>query len=252
MKWIAGIVLLASCVICAMLGLTAGINMNPRSSVAYVWDWGVAGGWVSGLGALLAVGFALLQSHKQQEKERAKCRILLEHGEWYLKVQIVSDGIIPSTVLSASISFDDNTRTYDLSYFQRLGFSFPKKLDRGDVSTLIDVERDEYRRLAFELANLLIAELAKRNVILRSYSPQVAEEYFSELKLCGDRSACLLLKTAHADLSHPLPPDFMRTCFSLVEAEHREWLQKDRESLRKEFQGYLEDSNPTDGEPPVS
>ena len=252
MKWISGIVLLAICIICAMLGLTAGINMNPKSSVSYVWDWGVAGSWVSGLGALLAVGFALLQSYKQQEKERAKCRILLEQGEWYFKVQIVSDGIIPSTVLSASISFDDNTRLYDLSNFPKLGFLFPTKLDRGDVSTLIDVKRGEYRRLALELAGLLIADLAKRSVILRTYNPQAAEEYFSELKLCGDRSACLLLKTAHADLSHPLPPDFMRTCFSLIEAEQRECWQRDRESLRKEFQGYAEASKPTDGEPPAS
>lgn len=252
MKWISGLVLIGVCIICAMLGLTAGINMNPESSVSYVWDWGVAGGWVSGLGALLAVGFALLQSHKQQEKERARCRILLEQGEWYFKVQIVSDGIIPSTVLSASISFDGNTQIFDLSGFPKLGFSFPRKLDRGDVSTLIDVKRDEYRRLALALASLPIAELAKRDITPNIYNPEVAEEYFSGLKSCGERDACLLLKTAHADLSHPLPSNLMRTCFSLVEAEQREQWKRNRESLRKEFEGYSGLFNPSDAESSVN
>jgi len=234
-----------------LLGLSFGLGNNHNNFITEtVPVLSMLGGWVSGLGALLAVGFALIQFHRQQEKERARCRILLEQGKWFFKIQIVSDGIIPSTVLSASILFDEKQR-YELSSFPRLGFSFPTKLDRGDVSTLVDVKRDEYRRLALVLVELSTAELAKRNVVLDRYNPQAAEKYFSELKLCGERHACLLLRTAHADLRHPLPPELMHSFFSLIEAEQREVWSRDRESLRKEFQQYRNLCSAPDGETPA-
>jgi hypothetical protein len=252
LRWICLLVALVAMIgLAFLLGLSFGLGNNHDKFITEtVPVLSMLGGWVSGLGALLAVGFALLQSHKQHEKERARCRILLEQGEWFLKVQIVSDGIIPSTILAASILFDGKQK-YELSSFPRLGFSFPKKLERGDVSALIDVNRDEYRRLALVLVELSIAELASRNVVLDRYNSQAAEQYFSELKLCGERDACLLLRTAHADLRHPLPPELMRTCFSLIEAEQREVWIRDRESLRNEFQQYRDLCRPTDGETPA-
>lgn len=253
LRWAILLVALSAMIgLAFLLGLSFGLGNNHKNFITdTVPVLSMLGGWVAGLGALLAVGFALVQSHKQQEKEKARCRILLEEGQWYFKVQIVSDGIIPSTVLSASISFD-GTQLYELSNFPKLGFLFPNKLDRGDVSTLIDVKRDDYRRLALILVELSTAELAKQKIVFdRLSSPETAEEYFSALKSCGERNAYLLLKTAHADLRHPLPRSLMRNCFSLVEGEKRKMWEVERETLRKDLQGFREFYNLPDGEPPA-
>lgn len=239
MKWISVSILISACIFFAMAGLTAGINLNPSSTVSYVWDWSAAGSWASGIGALLAVVFALCQSYKQQRKERARCRILLEEGEWYLKVQIVSEGIIPANILSASISFSGGTHVYHLSKFSRLGVIFPKKLERGDVLTLIDVSRDDYRRLALALTDLVVVDMQKRDVTPTIYDKERAELYFDELKSYESLDAHLLLKTAHVDMLHALPQSFMRTCFSLVQAEQRMKWEEGRKSLRADF-GILE------------
>lgn len=235
MRWISVFILIAACIFCTMAGLTAGINMNPASTVSYVWDWSVAGSWASGLGALAAVVFALCQSYKQQKKERARCRISVEEGEWFFTVLVVSEGIIPTNVLGASISFDGGSNVFNLASFPKLGFIFPVKLERGDALALIDVHRDEYRRLATYLTDLAITDLRKIELTPSIHEKQKAKDYFVKLKACGERDAKLLLRTAHADMTYSLPPSLMRSIFSLVEAEQREKWEAEIEDQRKEY-----------------
>ncbi|NWD85575.1 hypothetical protein [Pseudomonas sp. K5002] len=61
------------CFVSAVSGLTAGINMNPSSTVKYVWDWGVAGSWVSGIGALIAV-LSTIYLHRRSESQQVAFR----------------------------------------------------------------------------------------------------------------------------------------------------------------------------------
>lgn len=219
-----------------LLGLSFGVGNNHHNFInETVPVLSMLGGWVSGLGALLAVGFALIQSHKQQEKERARCRITVEEGEWFLTVLVVSEGIIPTNILSASISFDGGAQVYPLSKFSKLGVAFPTKLERGDVLALVDVHRDDYRRLALCLADLVVVSLNKSGLSPDRNDKKRAALYFANLKACGERDAKLLLKTAHEDMTLSLPSSLMRTFFSLVESEHREQWEVDTEDHRNDL-----------------
>jgi hypothetical protein len=236
MNWITGLVIAVACLISGMIGLTAGINLNPVSTVSFVWDWNIAGSWVSGVGALLAVCVALWQSHKQQEREKARCRIIFAEGEWFLKIQIVSEGIIPATVLSACILYDGKSRAFELSDFVGLGVSFPNKIERGGVMTLIDVSRDHFRRLGFRLSDSVIRDLEGAQITPSIYNKVEAEKFFSELRLCSEREGELLIRTAHSDIKHHLPPALLRNLFSLVIEDHSKDLEAKREYLRKDLE----------------
>ena len=55
MKYFIALGVLAAFVLGGLLGLTAGVNLNPNVTVSFVPNWGSLGDWVSGVGALLAV-----------------------------------------------------------------------------------------------------------------------------------------------------------------------------------------------------
>lgn len=68
MKYIVLVVVIVACVACGLLGLTAGINLNPSSTTKYIPDWGSVGDWVSGLGALAAV-WAMVWTYFRQRAD---------------------------------------------------------------------------------------------------------------------------------------------------------------------------------------
>lgn len=96
MSWIMASIYVATCVICAMLGLTAGINLNPASSVSFLWDWNAAGSWVSGIGTLLAVFVSLQMARRgeknQAEREKEKLNIDIRVAGMFAHLHIVSLG----------------------------------------------------------------------------------------------------------------------------------------------------------------
>lgn len=102
MKWILLGVAVAACVVCGLLGLTAGINLNPTSTVRYVPNWGSMGDWVSGVGALLAVvsSFILVKRHEDQQQDRERERIVVEQwaAEGVCSIRLISLGVFPCTV----------------------------------------------------------------------------------------------------------------------------------------------------------
>lgn len=107
MNWMALLIAAIICVICAVLGLTAGINLNPASTVSFVWDWSIAGSWVSGVGALLAVLASLWLSGRgeriQAEREKEKLRIEVSVAGIFAHLDIVSLGHYPVTVRAVLI-----------------------------------------------------------------------------------------------------------------------------------------------------
>jgi len=68
MKWMFGFGALFACVICGFLGLTAGINMNPQSTVKFVPDWGSLADWVAGIGSMCAVFATVYFGWKQRQE----------------------------------------------------------------------------------------------------------------------------------------------------------------------------------------
>src|SRR5690606_33024784 len=45
MRWLAGLAVAVLCILSGLLGLTAGINLNPDSTVRFVPNWGSVGDW---------------------------------------------------------------------------------------------------------------------------------------------------------------------------------------------------------------
>lgn len=67
------LIVVIACIVSAVSGLTAGINLNSSSTVRYVWDWNIAGSWVSGIGALIAV-LSTIYLHKRNESQQIESR----------------------------------------------------------------------------------------------------------------------------------------------------------------------------------
>lgn len=76
MKWLWGGLGTFACVVCGLLGLTAGINLNPQSTVKFVPDWGSLGDWVAGVAALLTFFVACIAMNAWRAQERQ--RLLLQ------------------------------------------------------------------------------------------------------------------------------------------------------------------------------
>lgn len=102
MNWVVGGIALAACVICGLLGLTAGINLNPLSTVSFIPNWGSVGDWVSGVGALLAVVVSLLlvkrNENLQRERERESFVIDQFGSIFHISISVVSTGFLPCMV----------------------------------------------------------------------------------------------------------------------------------------------------------
>ena len=92
MKWIFGFCALLACVICGLLGLIAGINLNPTSTVKFVPDMGSLADWVSGFGSVSAAIVALYLADRQRKSNTAKIEINQYYNEDNFTVDLVSTG----------------------------------------------------------------------------------------------------------------------------------------------------------------
>ena len=103
MKWMFGVVALLGCVICGLLGLTAGINMNPLSTVKFVPEWGSLADWLSGAGSVSAAVVALYLAHLQRKNNIAKIEISQLFDREHFTVDLVSTGERTAIVLGVYI-----------------------------------------------------------------------------------------------------------------------------------------------------
>ncbi|CRN07999.1 hypothetical protein PYEL_38530 [Pseudomonas sp. URMO17WK12:I11] len=108
MKWLLVGASIGACVLFGLLGLTAGINLNPQSTTRYVPNWGSVGDWVSGVGALAAVAASLWlaqRSEKQQAKrEQEQIEIDQSSSDFFASVRVISHGHYPATVKNVFLS----------------------------------------------------------------------------------------------------------------------------------------------------
>lgn len=197
MNWMLGVVVVAACVTCASLGLTAGINLNPMSTVKYVWDWNAAGSWVSGIGTFLAVIVTLWQVRRQQEREKPKLTIQQHYESKTYSLILVSTGLVPATVFGASLSYDDNKTYVDLVHHLSEDSKLPRRLDRGDAVTLLELKNVSFSMLGRTIIRPVLNELEARGMKSAVYGEGINQSYFDRLNACASREAKLIVKTAH-------------------------------------------------------
>jgi hypothetical protein len=138
MNWMTVIVGVAACLIFGMLGLTAGINLNPASTVSYVWDWNTAGSWVSGIGALLAVLTTLWLADKQRREDvehlQVSVNTALAHPDrpWFISIEVVADGKRPATVRGVTITSPHAKHAVYMTGFLSFSDQLPIQLSYGE------------------------------------------------------------------------------------------------------------------------
>jgi hypothetical protein len=232
-----GLIVIVACVICGMLGLTAGVNLNPSATVRYVWDWNAAGSWVSGVGALLAVSVALWQSSLQQSKDRIRTLLVNTSSPTHWRVRLVCEGLIPVTVLGAELRL--NSVVLGLSQFfkNQPGFSTPAKLERGDVQQIIDIDQSNFDSFAEFLVRPAVRRVRDKGLRERDMNYGVNEEFFSAIDLYRTKEATLILRLAHDDLVIPVPSSLLDRIFipamqhlrQAAEEDAQRQVAKDRE-----------------------
>lgn len=198
MKWIFPVVILFLCVISGLLGLTAGINLNPQSTVKFVPAWGSLGDWVAGTGALLAVAVTLWQIQRQQEREKPKLTIQQHYEPRAYSLVLVSTGLVPATVLGASLSYDHGNSAIDLSSHLPEDSKYPQRLDRGEVMSLLELKNVSFSMLARSLIRPILNSLQAQGIEKVIYGKGINTIYFDRLNSIESGKAVLLVKTAQS------------------------------------------------------
>lgn len=164
MKYFIALGVLAAFVLGGLLGLTAGVNLNPNVTVSFVPNWGSLGDWVSGVGALLAVVVAIWLADTQRkdnaEKLTLRCGIkpasdgTMIFGGRDLVVELISSGNRPVRVSGAQIGAKGKIGGWKAYMAGPTGRGFPFTLNYGegeeirlsfrDVSDVLDHFSAEY------------------------------------------------------------------------------------------------------------
>ncbi|WP_085678132.1 MULTISPECIES: hypothetical protein [unclassified Pseudomonas] len=137
MKGVAVVVaVLVVAVLSALAGLTAGINLNPQSTVKFVPDWGSVGDWVSGIGALLAVIASLYMVQRserfQLERDREQLMLVQEPDLAWLTLRIGCSGLRACAVKDIRVSHGKNHRSLKHDFTPKYKDALPCKLDPGE------------------------------------------------------------------------------------------------------------------------
>ncbi|WP_308907615.1 hypothetical protein [Pseudomonas canadensis] len=139
MKWILCFVVLFLCAISGFLGLTAGINLNPESTVKFVPSWGSLGDWVSGTGALLAVLVTLWLADKQRREDVESLKVglvmgMMSHGPdaLFASVNVTSDGKRPVLITGVTFMSNHAKQAMHVTGFMSFGNSLPIRLNYGE------------------------------------------------------------------------------------------------------------------------
>ena len=99
MKYFIWLGAVAICVVCTLLGLTIGINLNPESTTRYVLTWGSLGDWVAGVGTFTAVAVALWQSYILRKEDVEDLIIDQRQVGQRWVISVISRGKRPARIL---------------------------------------------------------------------------------------------------------------------------------------------------------
>jgi hypothetical protein len=143
MKWVWIAFFVFVCTVSGFLGLTAGINLNPSSTVKFVPDWGSVGDWVSGIGALFAVLVTLWLADKQRREDVESVKVdvraaILDNGMggWFMAVTLISDGNRNAKVTSLSVHSPHASKYLAVTNYGFGSDMLPASLSYGDSISL--------------------------------------------------------------------------------------------------------------------
>lgn len=200
MKYLIVVGVVALCAVSGLLGLTAGINLNPDSIVKFVPNWGSLGDWVSGVGALLAVitSLALVRRSEASQAERERERFVVDQFVQHRRfsIRVVSMSSVPSVVRSILLEAPSGVASNLMRYLpEPLKVRLPKRLEtRSEIHLAwLDERLPDFLR---EIQMLQISSLDEVSISVRS---SLAVYRFP---LSGELTNLLLM--ASAELGIPL------------------------------------------------
>ncbi|MDQ0703708.1 hypothetical protein QF043_002500 [Pseudomonas sp. W3I7] len=212
MKWtVIFFLCILPCAVFGLLGLTLGISLNPESTVKFVPNWGSLGDWASAIGAFSAVAFALWQSHKQQLKELPKVRIIHRFTTDELLVRVVSEGVVPESVLSADLIYHEDGSKIDLFAFSNISKGGrDTKLQRGDHLDVVSVNKNGIYGIAERWAAPTIAKLHRSNIDALGDGFKLDKRFFEAIDELFAQRSYFLIRLVSKDVVVELDAEFTK------------------------------------------
>lgn len=152
MQWMYFFVMVVFGLGAGLLGLIAGINLNPESTVRFIilWgsaeDWTLWGTWAGAAGTICAVVLAL---HYSRHDDKEKLTVISEVHDYKdanlqshprMTFRVVCTGRLPTTILKIGLGTkNDRATLYPIARYTVIN-SLPKHLSRGEVyEAILDV-----------------------------------------------------------------------------------------------------------------
>lgn len=146
--WVGGLV---ACASSGLLGLAAGINLNPASTVRFVPDGSVFADWLSGLGSVSAALVALYLADRQRRDNTAKIEISQYFSGDNFTIDLVSIGEKPAAVKGIFIRSERLKKQIQLNRSPIPGYEkMVGRYEYGDTNRLA-ISRTIFLDIAIEL-----------------------------------------------------------------------------------------------------
>lgn len=204
-------------VVCGLLGLTIGIYFNPESTITFVPVWGSLGDWASAIGAFSAVAFALWQSHRQQQKELPRVKIINQFTPDECLLRVVSEGIVPESVLGAELIFKKDGSKIDLLTFSRI----PKggqttKLQRGEYLDILALNKHDLLQFIEQWVARPIDQMRRSEIYPGNGYFKLNKVYFDRLEEFFKQDLEILIRLVSKDVMVKVPPEFLSVAKTYV------------------------------------
>ncbi|MBS5848038.1 MAG: hypothetical protein KID08_20260 [Pseudomonas putida] len=154
--WIGFTVL--ACVVCVLLGLTLGIQLNPSSTIKFVPAWGSVGDWVAGLGSLVAVAATVVLANRERNDQKESVRVEVGsqpevpwQGRRLISISITCTG--PRPVRIYGISVRSQKHELSLEFIEFVEGELPANLTYGEVANFALYPGTEKQIQHFVLSN---------------------------------------------------------------------------------------------------
>lgn len=177
MKFLIAIGLPIAFIFGGLFGLTAGVYLNPDSTVQYVPNWGSVGDWVSGIGAFVAVIVAvwLADTQRKDNAERLKLNGAIQpsnngsalFGGVDLVIDVVSSGNRPVNLSGARIGVKNFDSGWNAYMAGSTGKGFPVLLNYGE-STQIRLSQGDAKAVFRHFDNNHQGDLSKAQITVFS------------------------------------------------------------------------------------
>lgn len=187
MNLLMGFGTLLLCAVCGLLGLAAGINLNPQSTVRFVPvidanAWSSVGTWFGAIGTIAAVALSLHFSRRDDVEGLAIIsevtnRANTDKSGLNVTIRVVCTGRLPTTILAMGIGSDDNASTFHPIAMYTLEYEEKKHLSRGEIfeATLSQVSLAGIARGFSEIGE---HEISKLKILVKT-GLRVHREVFS-------------------------------------------------------------------------